>query len=172
MRRHHSLRRALRLPLVICLLIVALPALAAPASAAPPPGTPVPCDAAVLAADIANANATGGGTFDLAAGCTYTFTAPDNYFFGPNALPVIQAAITIHGHGATLTRSGAGGTPPFRLFAVSGGVAGIAAGSLTLDALTLANGLAKGGTRGRAAGSAGWAGRSSAWGRWRSSAAR
>jgi hypothetical protein len=140
MRRHHILRRALRLSLIICLLIVAIPAFVAPSSAAPP-GTAVACDVAALITAITNAN-TGGGTLDLTAGCTYTFTTPDNFFFGPNALPVIVNAIVIHGHGATLARSG---PTPFRFFAVSGGVAGIAAGSLTLDTLTLTNGLAKGG---------------------------
>lgn len=99
-------------------------------------------------------------TLDLTAGCTYTFTTPaaNSYLFGPNALPVIQSTVTIHGHGATLARSSAGGTPPFRFFTVAGGIAGIGNGNLTLDGLTLTNGLAKGGDANQGGGGGGFGG--------------
>src|SRR6478672_1447983 len=84
--------------------------------------TSVACDPTALVSAINTANTNGGDTLDLAAGCTYTFTTPADYFFGPNALPTIRTAITIHGHGATLTR---GGSTPMRFFAIAGGIAGI-----------------------------------------------
>src|SRR5690349_4548632 len=34
----------------------------------------------------------------LAPESTYTFTAPDNFYFGPNALPPVTSAITIEGN--------------------------------------------------------------------------
>ena len=55
---------------------------------------------------------------------------------GPTAL-VITSDVTIQGTGETITRSG---TTPFRLFQVT------AAGTLTLQNLTLSNGLAQGGS--------------------------
>lgn len=56
---------------------------------------------------------------------------------GATGLPVIAAHnhLTIRGNGATITRSAAPGTPAFRLFDVASGAA------LTLENLTLANGL-------------------------------
>src|SRR5205085_1528341 len=65
---------------------------------------------------------------------TYKFTAPDNYWYGPDALPAISSAIQINGNGAALQRDP---TLPqdtghaFRFFYVSGGLSGLAAGSLT-----------------------------------------
>jgi hypothetical protein len=86
----------------------------------------------------------------------YTLTAPDsshatvedNNWYGPNGLPAIDnpKGITIEGNGSTIQRSTADGTPAFRLFYVSGGLEGeLPLGRLTLNNLTLANGLAKGG---------------------------
>jgi len=67
---------------------------------------------------------------------TYTFTTPDNYWYGPDALPAIASDITIQGDpatGAIIQRDPSLGTgTPFRLFYVSGGFSGVAAGTLTL----------------------------------------
>jgi hypothetical protein len=124
--------------------------------------TSVACDPTALVSAINSANSNGGDTLDLTAGCTYAFATPADYFFGPNALPTIRTAITIHGHGATLTRSG---STPMRFFAIAGGIAGIGTGSLSLDTLTISNGLARGASRTGAAVAAGSAARSTTWGR-------
>ncbi len=72
--------------------------------------TDVPCSgpgggAAGLTAAINNANADGGGTIDLAAGCTYAVTtggvAP-----GEGGLPVVTRPITLNGNGATIAGEG------------------------------------------------------------------
>ena len=71
----------------------------------------------------------------LPANTIYTLTRPDNplnggrtrednNWYGPNGLPAIDNNITIAGDGATIQRSTARGTPNFRLFYVSGGLAG------------------------------------------------
>ncbi|WP_207215760.1 choice-of-anchor Q domain-containing protein [Pseudolysobacter antarcticus] len=106
-------------------------------------------DSAGLIAAIAAANSGSGDTIDLAAGCTYAFSAADNFWYGPNALPPITATIVINGHGATLLASHSGDPSPvaanaFRFFYVSGGLQ-LAAGSLSLNTLTLAGGYARGG---------------------------
>ena len=81
----------------------------------------VGCSAPDLISAINAANAAGGGTINLAAGCSYTFTAANNDTEGSNALPVITgltAPLTINGNGATLARSQTSGTPAFRLMQV------------------------------------------------------
>ncbi|MGA3284256.1 MAG: hypothetical protein ABSD57_07350 [Verrucomicrobiota bacterium] len=96
-----------------------------------------------LIADINAANLAGGvNTITLAPGKTFTLTAVNNTTDGPTALPVIAAnnKLTIQGNGATIARSKAPGTPPFRLFDVASDAA------LTLQNLTLANGLVIGDT--------------------------
>jgi hypothetical protein len=96
-----------------------------------------------LIAAINAANAAGGNnTIILAPGKTFTLTAVDNTADGPNGLPVIAAnnKLTIRGNGDTIARSKAAITPAFRLFDVASGA------SLTLDGLTLANGLVIGDT--------------------------
>ena len=94
--------------------------------------TVVGCDTAALIAAIDGANTAGGGTLDLSFGCTYTLTqpaAPD----GPDGLPPITTAITIHGNGATITRGGP--NPPwFRIFEVG------STGKLAIDQLTVSGG--------------------------------
>ncbi|MEP7358513.1 MAG: hypothetical protein ABI847_14795, partial [Anaerolineales bacterium] len=70
---------------------------------------------------------------------TYSLTAADNSVVGPTGLPIIVDAATagmlsIHGGGAAIVRSPAGGTPEFRLMAIDVG------GQLALDNLTLQNG--------------------------------
>jgi hypothetical protein len=104
---------------------------------------------------INQADTHGGGTITLTKS-TYVLTQPDNpvtnanatreeqNWYGPNGLPAIDSAITIVGNGATIERSTAPDTPPFRLFCVSGGLE-LPAGSLTLQDLTLMGGQARGG---------------------------
>jgi hypothetical protein len=76
-------------------------------------------DSGSLVSEINEANAAGGAnTVQLGAGCAYTLTAVDNYWYGPNGLPGIASTITIQGNGATIARSTAVGIPPFRLFFV------------------------------------------------------
>jgi hypothetical protein len=100
----------------------------------------------------------GSDTVQLGAGCTYTFTAADSNWFGPDALPPITSTITIEGNGATIARSSVSGTPDFRLFFVAADPANpntvnyvvpagtdTGGGELALRDLTLSGGLAKGG---------------------------
>jgi hypothetical protein len=113
-------------------------------------------DTATLIADINAANTSGAATtINLTAG-TYDFTSANNNTFGPNALPVITGDITINGNGAVLERDPSlGQNTPFRIFYISGSQeaspsssstsTGQATGSLTLENLTLAGGLAQGG---------------------------
>jgi hypothetical protein len=96
-----------------------------------------------LIADINAANAAGGtNTITLTVPTTspYVLTAVDNTSDGANGLPVIanKDALTIIGNGDTIERNAASGTPDFRLFDVASGA------SLTLENLTLQNGLAFG----------------------------
>ncbi|MBX3024232.1 hypothetical protein KF840_04900 [bacterium] len=112
-----------------------------------------------------NASFGSGGPFviELAAAATYTLTQPENWWYGPTGLPEVTAAITINGHGSTIARSSAMGTPPFRLFTVIGPPTDptrTPAGTLTLNELTLGNGLARGGDGGgtESAGGGGGAG--------------
>lgn len=91
--------------------------------------TVVGCDTADLITAITNANASGRGTLDLSADCTYALTsAPYSDGSGPDGLPIITGTITIHGNGATIT-GGSG-----RLFEVA------ASGGLKADHLTLSHG--------------------------------
>ena len=130
--------------------------------------------ALIDAVDAANTSA-GADTITLAAGCVYTFTAPNQMgatdptrfnWYGPNALPAIASAITIEGNGATIERSPADGTPMFRLLYVgadptrpsTADYASPGAGELTLRNLTLGRGLAKGGDSGAGGGGAGLGG--------------
>jgi hypothetical protein len=102
-----------------------------------------------LIADINAANAAGGtNTITLTAPTTspYVLNAVDNTTDGSNGLPVISGGskrvgadnLTILGNGDTIERSTASGTPAFRPFDVASGA------SLTLENLTLQNGLAFG----------------------------
>jgi hypothetical protein len=96
-----------------------------------------------LIADINAANTVGGtNTITLTAPTTspYVLTAMNNNTDGPTGLPIIAKAdvLTIVGNGDTIERSTASGTPDFRLFNVASGA------SLTLENLTLQNGLAFG----------------------------
>ena len=109
-------------------------------------------DPASLAAAINLANAApGADTVALGAGCIYTVTNVDNYWYGPNGLPPIASQITIEGNGATIAR--AAGAPHFRLFFVGAHTNGLVnqgyvspgPGILIVEQVTLTGGLAKGG---------------------------
>jgi hypothetical protein len=94
-----------------------------------------------LIAAINAANQGGGAnTITLAAGATFTLKRVDNTTDGATGLPVIKAGdqLTLLGNGDTVQRSSASATPAFRLFDVAAGA------SLTLENLTLQNGLAFG----------------------------
>ncbi len=95
----------------------------------------------IAAIDAAN-QAGGANTIVLPGGKTFTLTEVNNTTDGPTGLPVIadNDNLTISGNGATFARSTAAGTPAFRLFNVASGAA------LTLQNLTLANGLVLGDT--------------------------
>ena len=74
-------------------------------------------------------------TIELATNSTYTLTVINN---DTNGLPVIGSdgghKLVIHGNGATLQRSTAGGTPAFRIFQIGTGA------GVTIDRLTIMNG--------------------------------
>jgi len=113
--------------------------------------TPSPCSASFLITAMNNANATPAteDTIDLSAGCIYELTSVDNFTDGSNGLPSVVSPIVINGNGATIQRSFTSGTPAFRIFHVSN------IGMLTLNDLTLANGLAHAATTGDTAPNAG-----------------
>ncbi len=107
-----------------------------------------------LADAINQANAaTGPHIITLAVNAVYSYTLPDNFWYGPNALPPIASDVTIEGNGATLQRAtgnrlrffyvGADPNNPATTNYNSPG-----AGKLTLRHLTLTNGLALGGDGG------------------------
>lgn len=112
------------------------------------------CTVASLVKAIDDSNTAGAGphTITLMDGCTYTFTAANNYWYGPNALPAVTSDLTIEGKGrSVIERSSADSTPAFRLFFVNGAPNTNVlpnAGKLTLKNLTLRNGLARGGSSG------------------------
>lgn len=97
--------------------------------------TVAPGDVAGLAAAIDAANSDAQADTISIAG-SYVLTAVDNVTHGNNGLPSITSPITIVGTaGATIRRSDAAGTPAFRILHVG------ETGSLTLRAVTIANGL-------------------------------
>ncbi|MDQ7036764.1 MAG: S8 family serine peptidase [Anaerolineae bacterium] len=81
------------------------------------------------------ANADGvDSTIDLQASATYTLTAIHNILNGENGLPSITSTVIVNGNNALITRDA--GSPDFRILHVDSG------GNLTIDAVTLTNGLA------------------------------
>jgi hypothetical protein len=91
-----------------------------------------------LIAAINSANGSGAAdTITLAAGATFSLTTVHNATNGATGLPQIAGGggLKILGSGATIERSAAAGTPPFRLFDVASN------GSLTLTNVTLQGGL-------------------------------
>jgi hypothetical protein len=106
---------------------------AAPAQAST--GVWVPCNSNALIAAINVANSSGGGTINLAPGCTYPLTTANNTItvpapLGSNGLPVIYTRITLNGFRTTI----AGNSSNFRIFFVTG------TGKLTLQGLTITGG--------------------------------
>jgi hypothetical protein len=96
-----------------------------------------------LITDIKAANKAGGSnTITLTAPTTspYVLTEAGKSADGPTGLPIIKAGntLTVVGNGDTIERSTASGMPDFRLFDVAIGA------SLTLENMTLQNGLAFG----------------------------
>jgi hypothetical protein len=91
--------------------------------------------------------------------------SPDNFWYGPNALPPIASPITIEGHAATLLIQ-SGLSPRMRFFYVGADaqVAGTGAyntpgpGQLILHDLTLTGGRQRGGNSGTGGGAAGMGG--------------
>ena len=109
--------------------------LAVGAASGKPPGPPGPpinvaCAGQQALVDAINAaNSAGGGTLNLAHGCDYQLTAPDN---GENGLPVVMTRITVNGHQATID-----GTGSVRVLEVDG-----PGGNLSLHDLTITGGSA------------------------------
>lgn len=93
----------------------------------------VACSERALVNAIDAANASGGGTLDLAAGCTYTISVPHGGL--ANGLPVITTAITFEGTNTTIRRA-PGALLPFRILEVA------STGNLTVKAVTLTGGRA------------------------------
>ncbi len=138
---HRGLRRSR-------LSVEALEDRLAPATFTVNTGNPADLISAINTAQANSVAHTTGNVIDLSG--TYSFTAADNYWYGPDALPAISSNLTIVGDptaGATLTRASTGTTTAdgLRFFFVSNGISGLSAGDLTLQHLTLSNGLAKGG---------------------------
>lgn len=71
--------------------------------------TNVPCTTAALITAISTANGSGGGTLNLAPGCTYTLTTAFNG--GDAGLPAITTPITVNADGDTIERSTAASSP-------------------------------------------------------------
>ncbi len=110
------------------------------------PATFNPTDTAGLLDALRAANAAPNDTtiINLQAGFTYTLSAVDNFWYGPNGLPPIDSNVFIHGNGATILRNQSSSTPNFRLFYVSGGME-LPHGALNMDNVTLQGGVAQGG---------------------------
>ena len=159
---------------VLCACGVALALLASPAEAFDAACAGTSGETASLISQIANANANPGpDTVNLGAGCSYSVTAVNNNWYGPNGLPEIKSDITIEGHGATIIRplvfvegNVIKQTPNFRLFFVGADPASAAtdnyvtpgAGKLTLRDVTLQGGVIHGGNSKSGGGGAGMGG--------------
>src|SRR5579875_1547295 len=105
--------------------------------------TTVACSVSSLASAVATATSgPGPNSITLTSSCTYTFSTPNNSTAGGNALPVITGNVIVNGSGAVLARSTASGTPEFRFFDVAAGA------TLTINDLTLSDGLVNNGQQG------------------------
>jgi hypothetical protein len=113
---------------------VALLSVGGAAAKPPPPPLNVPCTGQALVDAINSANSAGGGTLNLAAGCSYNLAGPDN---GENGLPVVMSPIKVNGHGATIANI-ADNSVSFRIFEVDG-----PGGNLTLKDVTITGGSAQ-----------------------------
>ncbi len=152
---------------VIMLALGAAPGLGK-SRAQEPPVINVGCSTAALVTAINQANTDGGAALMLPSKCVYDFSAVNNYWYGPNALPPIASRIQIQGHGATIERAPASGTPFFRFFFVAPNptapfttdFVSPATGSvsLTLDNVSLIGGIEHGGNAYLGGGGAGMGG--------------
>jgi hypothetical protein len=130
-RRSRAVRRGLALALTAKPAALGLAVLAPRVASAA--NVAVACnDIPGLRTAITNANAAT-GTISLAANCTYNLTTADPTTT-TDGLPLVTGTMTIEGNGATITRDNA--APNFRIFGVS------STGDLTLDHLTVSNGVA------------------------------
>src|ERR1022692_746857 len=113
------------------LLLAAVPAAQASTGATVPCSGPGGGPAGLIAA-INTANASGGATINLAAGCTYALTGANNTnpTLGDNGLPVITSRIILNGFRTII----AGNDTSFRILMVTG------SGNLTLQGLTVTGG--------------------------------
>ena len=91
-------------------------------------------NAGAMRPDCTAGNLNGPDTISLPANGDFVLTEAHNAQFGATGLPVITSAVTIEGHGATIRRSNASGTPDFRILAVDDG------GNLTLRNVIIRNG--------------------------------
>jgi hypothetical protein len=131
-----SIRRAgVGVGLAACAVVVVLVGACVGAAAA---STNVSCSAggAGLVAAVGAANAAGGGTINLAPGCTYSLTSANNTTMGGNGLPVVVSPITINGRGAAI----AGNSSRFRIVMVDG----TSGGALTLNGVSITGGKVTG----------------------------
>ncbi len=144
---HFTAKALAALGMGALLVIAVVPATMASAWTAPN----VPCSgpkggSAGLVSAINAANGAGGGTINLAPGCTYQLSSANNTHplpppgamappLGANGLPIVTSRITINGVGTTI----AGNNTNFRIFEVDG-----PGGNLTLQGLTLTGGNAGG----------------------------
>ena len=131
-----SVRRAgVGAGLAVCAVVVVLVGASGGAAAV---STNVSCSAggAGLVAAVGAANAAGGGSINLASGCTYSLTSTNNPAVGGNGLPVVVSSITINGRGATI----AGNSSRFRIVMVDG----TSGGALTLNGVSITGGKVTG----------------------------
>src|ERR1700674_2503777 len=122
----------------VSVLVLTLGPGSVPSASTDGEGVNVPCSgsgggAAGLIAAINGANSGGGGSINLARGCTYQLIAPDNVnpITGANGLPVVKSQITLNGRDTTIAGNGA----DFRIFEADG-----PGGNLTLQGLTITKG--------------------------------
>jgi hypothetical protein len=129
--QHGSTLRALTGATVVAAAIAVAVPVAAQAAVA--------CNETALVQAITAANAAGGGNVVLTPRCTYLLTTSHSTgTHGANGLPIITTVITLTGDQNLITRSGAAGTPGFRIAEVA------STGKLTLKLTTLNNGRAAG----------------------------
>lgn len=117
------------------LALIAAP-IAGASAATLPCGSP---GVTALIAAINGANIGGGGSINLAPGCTYSLT--EGYMGTEDGLPAVTSHINVNGNGATI----AGNDTDFRIFEVDG-----PGGNLSLQNVTI--------TGGNASGETGWGG--------------
>ncbi len=77
----------------------------------------------------------GADTIELPAAASIVLSELDNAADGNNGLPSVVSVLTINGHGSSVRRSDAEGTPPMRILHIAGN------GHLTLNDLTVDAGL-------------------------------